>query len=183
MTLVLTIDAFLGYSMIASRIEFSKETKNFQIMGQKTLAFASDNWKSNLFRTNNVSEKVSAFVILSFEVVFALSAFFTFSGLQKVLALIASVYAVSSMVGYFRSRFAQNVFTSYAAAFILAGIMMIGFIEISIAYVMLVTPFVIDAFVGLKKLRAAFPASTEGSFAKFTVTKEFVFNSSHVDTI
>jgi hypothetical protein len=82
MTLVLTFDAFLGYSLIASRQEFSKETKNYQIMGQKALAFASDNWKSNLFRTNNVSEKISAFVILSFEVVFALSAFYTFSGFQ-----------------------------------------------------------------------------------------------------
>jgi len=61
--------------------------------------------------------------------------------------------------------------------------MMIGFIEFSVAYVMLVTPFVIDAFVGIKKLRKAFPGATEGSFSKFTVTKEFVFTTSQVDTI
>lgn len=183
MTAVLTFDAFLGFSMLASRQEFSKDTKNFQIMGQKTLAFASDNWKSNLFRANNISDKVAAFVVLSFEVIFALSAFFTFSGFQQVLALLASVYAVSSMVGYFRSNFAQNIFTSYAASFILAAVMMIGFIEFSIAYVMLVTPFVIDAFVGIKKLRQAFPGASEGSFSKITVTKEFVFTSSQVDTI
>ena len=82
MTAVLVFDAFLGYSMIASREDFSKETKNYQVMGQKTLAFATDNWKSNLFRTSNISEKMSAFVILAFEVVFALSAFYTFSGFQ-----------------------------------------------------------------------------------------------------
>jgi hypothetical protein len=34
--------------------------------------------------------------------------------------------------------------------------MMVGFIEFSIAYVMLVTPFVIDAAMGIHKLRKAY---------------------------
>jgi hypothetical protein len=34
--------------------------------------------------------------------------------------------------------------------------MLIGFIEFSIAYAMLVTPFVIDAVMGLSKLRKAY---------------------------
>jgi hypothetical protein len=95
-------------------------------MEVSTMSFISDNWKVNQFRTMNVSEKVQAFVILSFEMIFALAAFFTFSGvqvcydtvsfLQQVLALLASVYAISSMVGYFRFNFSQNVFTSYVNA-------------------------------------------------------------------
>jgi hypothetical protein len=51
-------------------------------MEVSTMSFISDNWKVNQFRTMNVSEKVQAFVILSFEMIFALAAFFTFSGVQ-----------------------------------------------------------------------------------------------------
>lgn len=65
----------------------------------------------------------------------------------------------------------------------MAAIMMIGFIDFSIAYVMLVTPFVVDAIMGLKKLRKAYSNGLEGGFVKPTFTKEFVFSSSQVDTI
>lgn len=82
MTFVLTVDAFLGYSMLASREDFCKETKNYQVMGTTTMTFVADNWKQNLFRSKNVSEKAFAFIVLSFEMIFALSAFFTFSGFQ-----------------------------------------------------------------------------------------------------
>lgn len=34
--------------------------------------------------------------------------------------------------------------------------MMVGFVEFSVAYVMLVTPFAIDAVMGLMKLRKAY---------------------------
>jgi hypothetical protein len=51
-------------------------------MGNKQLALASDNWKNQQFRNNNTSEKISAFTILSFEMIFALAAFVTFSGFQ-----------------------------------------------------------------------------------------------------
>ncbi len=61
--------------------------------------------------------------------------------------------------------------------------MMIGFIEISVAYVILVAPFVIDAAIGLKKLRKVYSGANEGGFVKPTFTKEFVFSSSQVDTI
>lgn len=64
----------------------------------------------------------------------------------------------------------------------MAAVMMIGFIDFSVAYVMLVTPFVIDAIMGLKKLRKAYSGAVEG-FVKPTFTKEFVFSSSQVDTI
>jgi len=56
--------------------------------------------------------------------------------------------------------------------------MMFGFVEFSIAYVMLVTPFVVDSIIGLSKLRQAFSAQSEGGFVKPTFTKEFVFTSS-----
>lgn len=61
--------------------------------------------------------------------------------------------------------------------------MMIGFIDFSIAYIMLVTPFAIDALVGFGKLRKTFGVASEGGFVKPTFTKEFVFTSSQVDTI
>lgn len=80
MTAVLVFDALLGYSLIVSREDFSNEPKNYQVMNVKQLALASDNWKNQQFRNSNTSEKISAFTILSFEMIFALSAFFTFSG-------------------------------------------------------------------------------------------------------
>lgn len=46
MTAVLIFDALLGYSLIVSREDFSNEPKNYQIMGNKQLAFVSDNWKN-----------------------------------------------------------------------------------------------------------------------------------------
>lgn len=87
------------------------------------------------------------------------------------------------MVGYFRLNSAQNVFTSYLASSVLALVMMIGFIDFSVAYVMLVAPFVIDAAMGLKKLRKAYSDANEGGFVKPTFTKEFVYTCSQVDTI
>ncbi len=56
--------------------------------------------------------------------------------------------------------------------------MMIGFIDFSIAYLMLVTPFIADAFIGITKLRKVFGSANEGVFVKPTYTKEFVFTSS-----
>jgi hypothetical protein len=122
MTLVLTLDAFLGYSLLVCRDDFCKDVKNYQIMGTTTMTLTADNWKQNQFRSKNASEKVMAFVVLSFEMIFALSALFTFSGFQvrhnyvtlkQIIALFASVYAVASMVGYFRTEFSENIFTSY----------------------------------------------------------------------
>ena len=66
------------------------------------------------------------------------------------------------------------------ASVVLSGVMMIGFIEISAAYIMLVAPFVVDSVVGLAKLREAFTNASEGGFIN---PKEFVFTSSKVDTI
>lgn len=66
------------------------------------------------------------------------------------------------------------------ASVILSAVMMIGFIEISFAYIMLVAPFVIDSIVGLAKLRKAFTVANEGGFIN---PKEFVFTSSKIDTI
>jgi hypothetical protein len=64
-------------------------------MEVSTMSFISDNWKVNQFRTMNVSEKVQAFVILSFEMIFALAAFFTFSGVQVCYDTV-SFFTVSS---------------------------------------------------------------------------------------
>lgn len=69
------------------------------------------------------------------------------------------------------------------ASFVLTAVMMIGFIEFSVAYVMLVTPFLVDSMIGYNKLRKAFSIQSEGGFVKPTFTKEFVFTSSQVDTI
>jgi len=48
----------------------------------RNMSMISDNWKNQQFRNNNSSEKVAAFCIVSFEMIFALSAVFTFSGVQ-----------------------------------------------------------------------------------------------------
>jgi hypothetical protein len=58
--------------------------------------------------------------------------------------------------------------------------MMIGFVEFSFAYIMLVAPFIVDSLVGLSKLRKVFSVANEGGFIN---PKEFVFTSSKVDTI
>jgi len=46
MTAVLVFDALLGYSLIVSREDFSDAPKNYQVMNNKQLALASDNWKN-----------------------------------------------------------------------------------------------------------------------------------------
>lgn len=46
MTTVLVFDALLGYSLIVSREDFSDAPKNYQVMNNKQLALASDNWKN-----------------------------------------------------------------------------------------------------------------------------------------
>jgi len=67
------------------------------------------------------------------------------------------------------------------ASVVVAVMMIIGFVQPSIAYVLMATPFVIDAVVGMMKLRRAY--HNDGGFVKPTYTKEFVFTSSQVDTI
>lgn len=58
--------------------------------------------------------------------------------------------------------------------------MMIGFIEFSIAYAMLVTPFVIDAVMGLAQLKKSY---NDQGFVKPTFSREFVFKCSQVESI
>jgi len=82
MTVVLTFDAFLGFALLVSRDDYKTEERCLKTMENVNKAFSSDNWKTHQFKGKNVSEKVSAFVVLSFEVIFALAALFTFSGLQ-----------------------------------------------------------------------------------------------------
>lgn len=82
MTVVLVFDALLGYSLIVNRDDFSRETKNYQAAGSMKLSLISDNWKNQQFRNSSTTEKISAFAIVSFEMIFALSAFFTFGGVQ-----------------------------------------------------------------------------------------------------
>lgn len=60
---------------------------------------------------------------------------------------------------------------------------MVGFIEISIAYVMLVTPFAIDAVVGMGIYRKVFSHASEGGYINTVYSKEFVFSTSQVETI
>lgn len=62
----------------------------------------------------------------------------------------------------------------------MAVVMMIGFLEFSVAYAMLVAPFVIDALMGIKKFRKAF---NDQGFVKPTYIKEFVFQTSQVESI
>jgi hypothetical protein len=66
------------------------------------------------------------------------------------------------------------------ASVLITAVMMIGFIEFSIAYVILVAPFLVDAAIGVAMVRQTY--SHEG-FVKPTFTKELVFVSSQVDTI
>jgi hypothetical protein len=82
MTVVLTFDAILGYSLLASRQDFQNNEKNYQAMFTRNMSMIADNWKNQQFRNSNNSEKIAAFTIVSFEMIFALSALFTFSGVQ-----------------------------------------------------------------------------------------------------
>lgn len=82
MTALLLTDALLGYSLLITREEFSSEVKNFQVMGTTTLAFFFDNWKTHQFKTIHKQEKIQAFALIGFEMIFSLSALFTLSGFQ-----------------------------------------------------------------------------------------------------
>lgn len=83
MTSVLIFDALFGFLLIVNRDDFSTDVKNYQVMGNKKLAMVSDNWKNQQFRNNCTNEKILAFTILCFEMIFALAAFFTLnSGVQ-----------------------------------------------------------------------------------------------------
>jgi type IV secretory pathway component VirB8 len=82
MTVVLTFDAILGYALLVNRQDFQNQEKNYQALVNKNMSMIADNWKNQQFRNNNASEKVAAFCIVSFEMIFALSALFTFSGVQ-----------------------------------------------------------------------------------------------------
>ena len=66
------------------------------------------------------------------------------------------------------------------ASLIITAVMIIGFIDFSIAYVLLVAPFAIDAAFGFAKIRQTY---SHDGFVKPTFTKELVFVSSQVDTI
>lgn len=82
MTLVLTFDAFLGFSLLTARSEFCKDTKNLIFQESLQTTILADNWKSCQFKSTDVTVKNLAFVLISFECVFAVSAVFTLSGIQ-----------------------------------------------------------------------------------------------------
>lgn len=58
MTAFLALDAFLGYSMVVTRSDYTTETKNYEVMGSATMSFAFDNWKSNLVRSSQTYAKI-----------------------------------------------------------------------------------------------------------------------------
>jgi hypothetical protein len=58
---------------------------------------------------------------------------------------------------------------------IITALIMVGLIEFSLAYVILIAPFIVDAAMGVIKIRQTY--SHEG-FVKPTFTKELVFVSS-----
>jgi hypothetical protein len=82
MTALLVADALLGYSLLATRKDFSTEVRNYQAMETSTIGFFFDNWKTHQFRTIHKQQKILAFALVGFQMVFALSAFFTYSGLH-----------------------------------------------------------------------------------------------------
>jgi hypothetical protein len=47
LTILLAFDSFLGYALLSSRIEFTKEKKNYKYMDSSAMTFFFDNWKSN----------------------------------------------------------------------------------------------------------------------------------------
>lgn len=82
MTLVLSFDAFLGYALLSARSEFCKDTKDLIFQESLQTTVLADNWKSSQFKSSDVQIKNLAFIVISIECVFAVSAVFTLSGLQ-----------------------------------------------------------------------------------------------------
>lgn len=80
MTILLAFDAFLGFALISVRPEFSKNTKSLKFMDSFKMAFYFDNWKQCQLKSNNAGLKNFAFILTTFESVFACAAFFTLGG-------------------------------------------------------------------------------------------------------
>ena len=79
MTLLISFDAFLGFALISDRLEFTQYQKETKI---GALSFFFDNWKSQLFKSNQTFNKNTAFILTTLQGVFAFSALFNFSGFQ-----------------------------------------------------------------------------------------------------
>lgn len=105
MTVLITLDAFLGFALITGRSEFTKDVKSTQFMVEQgaTMSFFFDNWKAQQFKSNNLFDKNAAFVLTTLEAVFAFSAVFSFTGFQAVIAAFALAYACGSSMSFFRS--------------------------------------------------------------------------------
>ncbi len=81
MTILITFDAFLGFALLSDRLEYTQHQKENKI---GSLNFFFDNWKSQLFKTNQTFNKNSAFGLTTLQSVFAFSALFSFSGYQVI---------------------------------------------------------------------------------------------------
>jgi len=84
MTIILLADGFLGYALLSTRSEFSKEVKNYRFMESGSMTFFFDNWKAQLFRSNEAVLKNFSFILTSVQGVLAFAAIFSFSGYQVI---------------------------------------------------------------------------------------------------
>lgn len=73
MTAVLCFDAFYGLSFYLSQPQFMTEKKTFNSKSSFSATFSMDNWKSNLFRSQNVSLKIGAIIALTLQFTVAMS--------------------------------------------------------------------------------------------------------------
>ena len=74
MTAVLCFDTFYGLSVYLGQPQYATEKKTFNSKSTFSATFCMDNWKSNLFRSQNISLKIGALIALTLQFTVAMSA-------------------------------------------------------------------------------------------------------------
>ena len=84
MTLVLCFDAFYGLSVYLSQAQYVSEKKTFNKKSSLSATLCMDNWKSNLFRSQDVSLKIAALVVFTLQLTASISALVSVTSIVSV---------------------------------------------------------------------------------------------------
>jgi hypothetical protein len=153
MTVLLCFDAFYGLSVYLSAPQFMTEKKTFNKKSSVSATICMDNWKSNLFRSNEVTLKSAALFVFALQLIASVSAL----AYTSILSVAVLAYTVVGLVTFFQrtsSDFLQ-AFHSYFASLLVSTLIIVNicFFGFSTANTMLAVVFIGDAITGLTLLK------------------------------
>jgi hypothetical protein len=194
MSALLCFDAFYGLSVYLNQAQYTSEKKTFNSKSSFSATFFMDNWKTNLFRAQNISLKVAALFVLTLQITVAVSAVISAT---SILSMVVLGFTIVGLVSFFQTKSPEftGSFTSYFASVMISALILLNFVfnGLTTENMMMAVVFIGDAIAGLALLKRSirmeiFSVALDNSTLlskslKPTYAEDFKFVQSHFQQV